>query len=122
MSEVINVNKILMGLEDIIKCPVAPDEYTGKERKYIVFSYDDERGSSFGDNEELTTTADISVTMFCPASYNYFSDKKKIKNALMEFGFEIVSINSFLERIKDAESLRHLVFDTTYTISQKEGD
>lgn len=111
---IVNANSVILGLKDIVNCPVAPDEYIGDKNKYICFVYADEVGVEWADNVEQAVRADIQITLYCPSTYNYMSDKKKIKNYLVQNGFDVTSISSFLEVLADGSRQRHLVFTTGY--------
>lgn len=106
-----NVNPLIMQLKDVTGYPVSPDIYTGKEDKYIVFTYEDERGALFADNEEVETQATIQITLYTPANFNYFADKKKIKKALTSYGFCVQHIQSWLDEAQNGtDYVRHTVF------------
>lgn len=108
-----NVNKKVMILEAVTGYPVKQDIYRGGEEKYIVFTYEDERTALEADNEEVAGTAYLQVTLFTPESFNYFADKKRIRKALKEQGFNIESVQSWLEGEK--REIRHTVFTVNIT-------
>ncbi len=108
-----NINKKMMILEEATGYPVKQDIYRGKEDKFIVFTYEDERPALAADNEELAETVHLQVTFFTPESFNYFADKKIIRKALKEQGFNIESVQSWLEG-KNSE-IRHTVFAVNIT-------
>ncbi len=108
-----NVNKKIMILETVTGYPVKQDIYKGPEDKFIVFTYEDERTALAADNEELAGTAYLQVALFTPESFNYFADKKIIRKALKEQGFNIESVQSWLEG-KNSE-IRHTVFAVNIT-------
>lgn len=111
-----NVNKALMTIEDVVKIPVAPDIYDGDKNKWITFTYADERPALFADDEEQFTEVTINVSYFCPANHNYFSDKKKIKSALVSLGFNLEYIQNFIDTAENGvDRLRHIVFVVNYT-------
>lgn len=106
-----NVNKELLELKKILNCPVAQDVYDGKENRWIVFTYADERGVYFGDDEEEMTRVYINLSYYTPIAYNYFEDKKNIKKSLMKNGFFIEYIKSWVEDLDiGIEKIRHTVF------------
>lgn len=108
-----NVNGKVRMLEDITGYPVNQDIYRGPEEKFIIFTYEDERTALFADNDEIAGTAYLQVTLFTPGAFNYFADKKKIKGALKEQGFNIESIQSWLEGRNN--EIRHTVFTVNIT-------
>lgn len=115
-----NVNSKLMQVGKSVGYPIAPDLYTGSESKYLVFTYADERGAMYADNDENYTVATIQVSFYCPASYNYMNDKAKIKKALKENDFEIESFESWLDNEsydteRGTERIRHSVFTCKIT-------
>lgn len=111
-----NVNAKLRQLEEVTGYPVRPDEYSGSEEKYITFTYEDERPVLSGDNDEIAETAYLQVSLFTPKDFNYFPDKKKIKKALKEQGFNIESIQSWLDDAKTGtKKTRRTIFIVNIT-------
>lgn len=117
---VVDANALLMELKAETGIEVAPDFYSGKANKYIVFVYADERPVMFADNSEQYITADIQVTLYTKGNINYMADKAKVKKALIDRGFNVRSISSFVERVTDGAFIRHTVFETEYTIYNEE--
>lgn len=117
-----NLNEKIRTLEVEIGYPVRQDIYEGKEDKYIVFSYEDERGELFGDNEELAETAYLQIALYTPQNYDYFDDKKKIKKELKKLGFQVESIQSWLEEtaMQGIERKRHTAFYVNFTEAAEE--
>lgn len=110
-----NVNSKIMELKNVTGYPVVPDLYTGEADKWIVFTYADERGALFGDNHEEYEQATIQITLYTPFNFNYMADKKNIKKALADLGFQIQSIQSWIEDQKKAGAyIRHTVFTCYY--------
>lgn len=91
-----NVNKILLGLKNVTGFPVSPDLFEGKEEKYITFTYEDERAALYADGEEIATEVTVEVNLFTPAKFNYFAAKDAIKAYLIENGFQVESIQSWI--------------------------
>lgn len=111
-----NVNPKLKALEDVTGFPVEQDEYEGSSDKYIVFTYEDERASLRADNEEQAETAYLMVCLFVPKSYDYFEDKKNIKDALVRQDFTVESIQTWLEDArKGTEKIRRIIFSVNIT-------
>lgn len=118
---IVNVNKTLMELKDGTGYPVSPDLYTGTADKFIVFTYEDERGTLYGDDDEEYITAKINVAFYCPQNFNYMVDKAKIKRLLRSKGFIVESIESYLENgLIGTEYIRHTAFHCSITIKTEE--
>lgn len=115
-----NVNEKLQKLEMVANCDVEPDEYGGNQNRYITYTYEDERPTTYGDNKPLEDTAYLQVSFFTPKSYNYMEDKHKIRNYLEEQGFKVTSIRSWVEDARTGyEKIRHTVFEVNYTESRR---
>lgn len=112
-----NINSKLMKLEEVTGFPVAPDLYRGESDKWIVFTYTDERGELYADDSEQYVTVKLYVSFYCPESYNYMADKKKIKKALIDEGFQIESISSYIDNsgIEGTDYIRRVLFEINYT-------
>lgn len=111
-----NVNPILMGLKDVTGFPVAPDLYGGQEDKYITFVYEDERAALYGDGIEQATEVTMQINLFTPVNYNYFAAKDAIKSYLVEHGFQIESIQSWVATEQSGTSrYRQTSFSANYT-------
>lgn len=117
-----NVNERIISLEQIIGYPVSQDIYEGKEDKYIVFNYEDERVELFGDNKELMETAYLHIAFYTPKDYDYHSDKKLIKKELKKMGFNVESSQSWLEQaaIQGTKYMRHTAFYVNITEAAEE--
>lgn len=100
-----NVNNILMGLKDVTGLPVAPDVYTGTAKKWITFTYEDERPAISADDEVKGDTAYIQVQLYTPVEFDYLTLKAQIKE--------------YLESIEDAVVPSVRSFVTIYTSSEK---
>lgn len=111
-----NVNGLLMEAGKVIGYPVAQDIYEGKESRNIVFTYEDERDILAADNEGQEETAYLMVSMNTPQNYDYFQDKKKLKNELKKKGFNVEHIQSWLEDAKEGtRRTRRTVFTVNIT-------
>lgn len=109
-----NVNEKVRMLEEVTGYPVKQDIYRGPEKKFIVFTYEDERAALIADNKRQAETAYLQVKLFTPESFNYFADKEKIKKALEEQGFNVESVQSWMEG-KNNE-IRHTEFTVNITV------
>ena len=115
-----SINEKLRGLEKIIGCPVRPDEYDGTSEKYITFTYEDERPTLVGDNETLADAIYLMVCYFTPSNYNYLEDKKTIKRALKEMGFNLESIQTWLENAgTGTKKIRRTVFHVNMVTTEE---
>lgn len=116
-----NLNEMLKTLLCTIGFPVEQDEYTGKEEKYIIFVYEDERPETYADNEVTSDTVSMQIQMVTPKNYNYFESKREIRDLLERAGFFVTSIRSFLGDARQGiEKIRHTVFEVTYTETRME--
>ena len=105
-----------LGASTLINCPVEQDVYTGKETKYITFTYEDERPKLRGNNQVLGDTAYIQISYFVPKDYNYMTDKHKIRNYLEAKGFQVTSIRCWMENaVTGFQNVRHILFEANYT-------
>lgn len=112
-----NINGMIKTLEDTVKCPVAADVYEGEEKKYITFTYEDERSALDADNEEQQTVAYLQITLYTPPIQEYMEDKKKIKTELKKLGFCVESIQSWVDS-HAPEKKRHTVFNANITMPE----
>lgn len=118
-----NVNATIVGMKDELHIPVSADRYSGNEKKYITFAYEDERPEWSGDNTVIEDRAYIYVNLFTPADFNYMSLKHRIRDYLESKGFEVVSISSRLDPIGDStgsEYIRHTIFETEISEAHKQ--
>ena len=99
-----------------IGIPTVEDTYTGRAETYITFTFEDERPGLCGDDNVAEEIAYIQVTLWTPQSEDYRPLKNKIKKYLRNHGFNVNSVQTFLEDITGAEKLRHVVFSTTINI------
>lgn len=111
-----NVNEKIRMLEKVTGYPVRPDIYEGPADKYITFTYEDERAALYADDNEQADIAYLQVVLFTPDDFNYFEDKKKIKKELKRQGFEIESIQSWLDDARiGTKRVRHTTFSVNIT-------
>lgn len=118
-----NLNEMLIALLSQTGLPVEQDEYNGKEKMYIIFTYEDERPEAHADNRTTADTAWLQIQLITPKDYSYFSLKKKIRNLLEEADFFVTSTRSFLGDVyHGTEKTRQTVFEVTYTAARKMED
>lgn len=111
-----NVNEKMIGLRNVVNCPVEPDSYSGNEERYITFTYEDERPDTHADNMVVTDVAYIQVSYFTPKKYDYMEDKHKIRDYLESNGFKVTSIRCWVEDATTGyQHIRHILFETNYT-------
>lgn len=111
-----NLNPLLLQLNDVTGYPVVQDLYKGKESKWISFTYEDERGSLYADDDEDYVEVIMQINLFTPAEFNYFADKKAIKNKLKELGFTVQSIQSWIStELSGTSRVRQTSFTASYT-------
>ena len=111
-----NVNSMILQLKEATGLPVEPDIYTGKKTEFITFVYEDERTALYSDDEEEFVEVLLQISLFCPLTYNYFATKKKMKQKLLDLGFQIESIQSWVEETEQGTSkLRRVIFSVNYT-------
>lgn len=114
-----NLNEKILGLEAVTGYPVEPDLYEGNGDKYISFTYEDERPVLNADNRPVADIAYLQINFFCPKNFNYFADKKKIRDYLESQKFK-VTIRSWLEdAMTGDEKIRRVLFEVNYTESRK---
>ena len=111
-----NINSKMTRVGEIMGYPCVQDLYNGREKKFIVFTYEDERAAYYADNDEAEITVAIQVQLITPQNYNYFADKTKLKNALKEQGFSIDHIQSWLDDVAaGTDNARRTIFSCYYT-------
>lgn len=112
-----NLNPVFEALQNEIGYPVVQDLYQGEEAIYGVYTYEDERGALYGDNEPLEDTAYMRIQIYTPQNYNYMALKHQTRDFLESRGFIVTGIKSWLESKLDrkAEKIRCTVIEMTYT-------
>ena len=111
-----NVNPLVIAAGREIGYPVSQDIYSGRSEKFIVFTYEDERAAYYADDDEGEITVTVQVQMITPKEYNYFADKKALKEALKKQGFIIEYIQSWLDDVSaGTDNARRTIFTCNYT-------
>ena len=90
------LNELLFKIFKALGIEVAQDEYLGKQAKYATFTYYDEQPTSWADNEVTSDTAYLQIQFVTPKNYDYFAEKKAIRNALESTGFTYINGETFL--------------------------
>lgn len=114
-----NLNRLIIDtLKEAAGCPVEQDVYEGNKEKYITFTYEDERATLRADDGEVADTAYLQISLYAPKDYNYFGDKRKMKKALIDAGFTVESIQTWLEESRNGtKRTRRVIFIVNYTES-----
>lgn len=115
-----DIDELLWKLGELTGYPIEEGKYLGKEKIYFVYVYEDERPASWGDDSVTTDTAYIQLGFFTPKSFSYKKDKKKIRDYLESKGFQVTSIQSWIdqEAITGTEDVRHTTFSLNYTMQR----
>lgn len=116
-----NLNDFLIELLEQTGLPVQQDEYSGRWKNYIVFTYADERPELTGDDRVIADTCYLQIQLITPKETNYFGYKKHIRDLLEGAGFIVTSTQSFLNDMgENVEKTRQTVFEVEYTAGRKE--
>ncbi len=111
-----NINPLMKAVGTIMGYPCKQDLYEGKENKFIVFSYADERAAYYADNDEEEITVTITVQLITPQNYNYLSDKSKLKRTLKDQGFSVEDIQTLLDdEATGTDRARRTIYTCNYT-------
>ncbi len=118
-----NLNELLQSILGVTGLPVEQDLYTGKEDKYILFSYEEETPTAFGDNVPIADTAYMKIQLVTPKNFDYFCLKKQIRKQLEAAGFSVTSIRSFTgDTYMGTDQIRQTVFEANYTTFRNKED
>ena len=114
-----NCNQLLIETLAPTELPVVQDEYTGKNKNYIVFIYTDEVPVLWSDNGVDADTAYIQLQLITPKNFNYFALKHQIRDLLEGAGFIVTSIQSWLgDEYNGTDKVRQTIFELTYSESR----
>ena len=104
-------HEILEEALDRTGLPWAEEQYSGSEKKYIVYVEELEDEFSYADNMPVDNITHFQIHYFCPLLPKDEDDSrkmvKKIRKVLREYGF---SFNGGTQRQREAENWRHAVF------------
>jgi hypothetical protein len=108
-----NVNSTIVSALSPAGYPVEPMSYTGKEKKYFIFNYADDRGEVFADNEPQIDVASIQIHFFCPGSpanskFNYKTVIQQTRVRLLKAGFSYPVITEIYEK---ETGTNHIIFE-----------
>ena len=110
------LNELLLSIFKELGIEASQDEYLGKQKKYVTFTYYDEQPTSWGDNKVTSDTAYIQIQFITPKNYDYFAEKKAIRNALEKNDFIIINGETFLNNVySGTDKLRTCVWNVKYT-------
>lgn len=117
-----NLNRLLKEiLATATGLEVEQDEYEGKDDKYIIFVYSDERPDAYADNKPTADVAYMQIQLITPKSFNYLELKKIIRDTLEDNNFIVSSISSMLgNKMFGTEKIRQTIFECVYAESRKE--
>lgn len=111
-----NLNPKFNDFAKEIGVDVEQDEYTGKNEKYFVYQYEDERPVLNGDDKPLQDICYIQLKLYTPKKFDYFDLKKRTRDYFESAGFMIPSIFSYLENVTiNGTKMRCTVFKMEYT-------
>ena len=102
-------SKIVSALTSIVGAGnVCDSVYNGTSTKYVVFNLVDSRGEVFSDDKPKIDATAMQIHFFCPSTYNYHSDKARIRKALFDAGFTYPQITTIYEEVT---KMLHIVFE-----------
>ena len=79
-------------------------------KKWITYNLVSETGQMFGDDSAQDMVTHVQVHLFLPASVNFYSDRKALRDALIRQGFTYPEmVNNSLEG--NNNEIRHIVFE-----------
>lgn len=88
--------------------PYTPGVYKGKEKHWFTYSYVDDYGDNYADDEPQSIINRVRVNFFLPADEDYTEIKNRIRYALFRQGFTFPEITL----LDDPDpALRHIVFE-----------
>lgn len=92
-----NCNEIILRTLKPAGLPIEQDEYTGKEKTFIIFSYQDIRPEFHADDMPKEIAYFVLIQLVCPKEYNYFALQKEITRFLTEAGFSYPDVTIFYD-------------------------
>ena len=110
-----DMTEFFLDLQKEIGYPIELDAYEGKDSIYMVYSYEDERTVQYGDNKPLIDAVYMQLKLYTPKNYDYFQDKKRIRDKLIDSGFIVSGVHSWLENVIDNKGQK--IRCTAFTIS-----
>ncbi len=113
------IRERVMVLGKALGYPVEQDEYEGIGERYIVYTYEDERGSLWGDDREVAVTTWVQVSLFIPKTDDYDADKRKMKRILEAEGFQVESVQVWVEHLS-GRKVRRITFSVNITEAREE--
>ena len=78
------LNELLVDTLSGLSIDVSQDLYTGKKNKYIVFSYEDDRGELYADNKPKKNRVWMQIHLYLPNNEDYRKLKKEIRNYITD--------------------------------------
>lgn len=92
-----NCNEIILRALKPVGFPIEQDEYNGKEKTFLIFSYQDIGPVFYADDVPVEISCSVLIQLICPKEYNYFAKQKEITRFLMEAGFSYPDITIFYD-------------------------
>lgn len=111
-----NINPLMKAIGEEMGIPCKQDVYEGPEKRFIVYTYADERAAYYADDDEAEITVNLTVQLITPQRYDYFGDKAELKRCLKNKGFTVESIQSWLdEEAAGTDRARRTIYSVYYT-------
>lgn len=107
-----DITEYMVELAKTLSLDIAQDVYRGANQSYLTFTYEDEHGVLFGDNEILADIVYFQLHLLTPTNLNYMSIKRAIKSWLESNAFFITSIQTFEDTDVDK---KHTVFTCQFS-------
>lgn len=104
--------------------PCSPNQYTGKESRYIEYNYAVINGGNFGDDRPECNVASVQVHLYLPKKENFLTRMKALQAALFDAGFTWPAVTTLTENDEvqteeggnkqPLDAVRHIVFSCEY--------
>ena len=118
-----DVGTVITSLKNILGYPVAEGLYTGTEKKYITYVYQDERPFECADNKVLFDRVYVYVNLYVPRTYKYQKDKNTVRKYLENNNFLVSSVQPVLEESQKAtqgeDYVRRVTFDCSIIVPRE---
>lgn len=92
-----NCNEIILRALEPVGFPIEQDEYNGKEKTFLIFSYQDIRPAFHADDVPKEIAYSVLIQLICPKEYNYFAKQREITLFLTEAGFSYPDVTIFYD-------------------------
>lgn len=108
----IKLNELIIDTLSGLNIDVSQDLYTGKKNKYIVFTYEDENGELYANDQPEKNHVWVQIHLYLSHNEDYRQLKKEIRSRLFEVGFSYAQIT--INTVETETKLRHICFRTEY--------